>query len=68
MALSCAASMSRKDCCQPGLSAGTSTILRSWSDVAVGQVQQRVDVGDAELVATAAGPHDLVAGLDAGLR
>ena len=29
--------------------------------VAVGQIQQRVDVGDAELVAAAAGQHDVVA-------
>ena len=34
---SCAASMSWNDCCQPGLSAGTSTILRSCSMLRFGR-------------------------------
>lgn len=35
--------------------------------VAVGQIQQRVDVGHTELVAATAGAHDLVAGANLAL-
>ena len=36
--------------------------------VAIGQIEQRVDVGDAECVGSDPGTDDLVTGLDLGLR
>jgi hypothetical protein len=36
-------------------------------DVAVWQIQQRVDIGDTELVRATACPHDVVTGLDPAL-
>ena len=47
-------SMLRKDCCQPGLNAGMSRAASSPC-VAPGQVEQGIDVGDAEAVRAASG-------------
>ena len=49
------------------LSAATIFDLAEPVDVPVGQIQQRVDVGDAELVATAPGPHKRVTSLNQAL-
>jgi hypothetical protein len=45
-----------------GAERGNVDDLAELRDVAVRQIEQRVDVGDAELVSATAGPHDVVAG------
>src|SRR5208337_5647783 len=50
-----------------GAERGNVDDLAELVDVAVRQIQQRVDVGNAEFVAAAAGSHDVVTGTDPSL-
>ena len=59
--------MSLNDCCQPGAERRNVDDLAELFDVAVRQIQQRVDVGDTQLVTATAGQHDVVPSPDRSL-